>query len=312
MSNVLKARIPVIDLQDYTQGSPEARAAFVKTWGDGLTEFGFVSVANHAIDHELIRRAYGLFESFFALPAEVKDRYGKVAGGARGYTSFGKEHAKDSTVGDLKEFWHVGREGGIYPDNVWPAELTDLKTVGLDLFSRLEDTARTLLQALGDYFGLADRGYFADATRGGNSILRAIHYPPLLAHHDPKAVRAAAHEDINMITILCEATSSGLEILTREGDWVAIEALDGQLVVDAGDMLSRTTNQVIPATTHRVVNPEGSNKARYSLPFFVHPYPTFDLSCLPECVSAERPARFPPITAGEFLDQRLREIGLLK
>jgi isopenicillin N synthase-like dioxygenase len=253
------------------------------------------------------------------LPAETKEQYGKVFGGQRGYTSFGKEHAKDAKVGDLKEFWHVGRELGPeqpatsdYPANVWPKEIESFQETNLELYRQLEDTARILMRALGDYFGLEDREYFRKSIEGGNSILRAIHYPPLLPHHDPRAVRAAAHEDINMITILCEATSSGLEIQTHDGQWMAIDALEGQLVVDAGDMLSRLTNNVIPSTTHRVVNPEGENTARYSLPFFVHPYSEFDITCLPQCDTPDNPAKYPPITAGEFLKQRLREIGLLK
>jgi isopenicillin N synthase-like dioxygenase len=219
----------------------------------------------------------------------------------------------------LKEFWHVGRElppqhplRAEYADNVWPSEVPELQEAALGLFEQLEMTSDTLLRALGDYFELEDREFFVKACKDGNSILRAIHYPPLLPEMDQRAVRAAAHEDINMITLLCEATTSGLEILTRDGEWVGIEALKGQIVVDAGDMLSRLTNNVIPATTHRVVNPEGSNSTRYSLPFFVHPYSDFNIECLPCCASAEDPAKYPPITAGEFLTQRLKEIGLIK
>lgn len=314
-----KTKIPVVNLNDYINGSPEAKARFVQTWGDGLVKFGFVAVEGHPIDHALIRKTYKLFEEFYALPAEVKKQYGGVAGGARGYTGFGQEHAKDQKVGDLKEFWHIGRELAAghpyrseYPDNVWPAEMPELKETTLTLFSQLDYTAEVMLRALGDYFQLADRETFVKAIQDGNSVMRAIHYPPLTPEMDPNAVRAAAHEDINMITILCEATDGGLEILTHEGEWLAIDALEGQLVVDSGDMLSRFTNDVIPATTHRVVNPQGENRARYSLPFFVHPYSAFNLECLPECVTAENPAKYPPITAGEFLTQRLREIGLLK
>jgi isopenicillin N synthase-like dioxygenase len=318
VSTTSRTKIPVINLKDYMHGDAAAKAAFVKTWGDGLKEFGFVAVEGHPIDRALIRKTYDLYQQYFALPADVKEKYGKVAGGQRGYTSFGKEHAKDSKVGDLKEFWHVGRELGEqaptadYPANVWPTEIAEFKETNLGLYAQLEETARILMRALGDYFELEDREYFRKAIEGGNTILRAIHYPPLLPHMDPRAVRAAAHEDINMITILCEATSSGLEILTHEGEWMGIDALEGQLVVDAGDMLSRLTNNVIPSTTHRVVNPEGENTARYSLPFFVHPYSEFDITCLPQCDTPENPAKYPPITAGEFLKQRLREIGLLK
>ncbi|HEY9722658.1 MAG TPA: 2-oxoglutarate and iron-dependent oxygenase domain-containing protein [Oscillatoriaceae cyanobacterium] len=319
MSTTSRTKIPVINLQDYMHGSPEAQQRFVKTWGDGLREFGFVAVEGHPIDRALIRRAYDLFAQYFALPSENKSRYGGVAGGARGYTGFGKEHAKDQKVGDLKEFWHIGRELAAghpyraeYADNVWPSEMPELKDVTLTLFAQLDHTAEVLLRALGDYFQLDDRETFVKAVKDGNSVMRAIHYPPLRPEMDPRAVRAAAHEDINMITILCEATDGGLEILTHEGEWIEIDALEGQLVVDSGDMLSRFTNDVIPATTHRVVNPKGENRERYSLPFFVHPYSGFNLECLPCCNTAENPAKYPPITAGEFLTQRLREIGLLK
>lgn len=319
MATTSRISIPVLDMRDYTEGDPERKARFVQTWGDALKEFGFVSITNHQVDHTRLDRAYAMYEKFFQQPATVKEDYGGVHGGQRGFTGFMKEHAKDNKVGDLKEFWHVGQElptghayKDQYPDNVWPSELPELKEVALTLFDQLEGNARTLLRALGDYFELEDRDYFVKAIKDGNHVLRAIHYPPLQPGMDPHAVRAAAHEDINMITILPEATSSGLEILTREGEWVAVAPLPGQLIVDAGDMLSRLTNNVIPATTHRVVNPEGENSVRYSLPFFVHPYSDFNLEVLPQCVTDALPAKYPPITAGAFLNQRLREIGLLK
>ncbi|MEB3196049.1 MAG: 2-oxoglutarate and iron-dependent oxygenase domain-containing protein [Candidatus Sericytochromatia bacterium] len=318
MSTTARIQIPVLNMQHYTQGDANQKAEFVRTWGEGLRELGFVAIENHQVDPALIRQTYQLFESFFQLPKEAKERYAGV-GGQRGFTGFMKEHAKDNAVGDLKEFWHVGRElqpghpmQGQYPDNVWPDELPALRSVTLTLFEQLEANARILLRALGDYFELADRDYFVGAIENGNHILRAIHYPPLQPGMPPNAVRAAAHEDINMITILCESTAAGLEILTRDNEWVAIDALAGQLVVDAGDMLSRLTNGVIPATTHRVVNPAGENTVRYSLPYFVHPYSEFNIECLPCCDTADNPSRFPAITAGAFLNQRLREIGLLK
>lgn len=318
MHTTQRIQIPVLNMRHYTEGTPEQKAQFVRTWGEGLRELGFVAIENHHVDHALIRRTYALFEQFYALPKATKEKYARE-GGQRGFTGFMKEHAKDNSVGDLKEFWHVGRELtpghpmiGQYPDNVWPDEMPELKAVTLELFEQLEANARILLLALGDYFELPDREYFAKAIENGNHIMRAIHYPPLQEGMPAGAVRAAAHEDINMITILCEATSSGLEILTRDGQWVGIDALAGQLVVDAGDMLSRLTNHVIPATTHRVVNPEGENSVRYSLPYFVHPYSAFNIECLPQCDTPDNPRRYPPITAGEFLNQRLREIGLLK
>lgn len=312
-------QIPVVTLSDYTHGSPEARQRFVQTFGDGLKEFGFITLQGHGVDHALIQEAYQVFQDFFALDVETKRKYEHVAGGQRGYTSFGKEHAKDSAVADLKEFWHVGPELPLghayrseYPDNVWPDELPQMRPLMTTLFRDLQLTAEVMLEALGEYFDLPPET-FRDMVKDGNSIIRPIHYPPLQEGMDPRAVRAAAHEDINMITLLCEATEAGLEILTRDGEWVGVSALSGQIVVDAGDMLSRVTNEVIPSTTHRVVNPQdGRNVSRYSMPFFVHPYSRCDLTVMERFVTESQPAKFPPITAGMFLEQRLREIGLLK
>lgn len=319
MSVMNQVQIPVVTLSDYTHGSPEARRRFIQTFGDGLKEFGFITLQGHGVDHALIRQAYELFQEFFSMDLETKKRYEHVSGGQRGYTSFGKEHAKNNPVADLKEFWHTGPElpeghayRAEYPDNVWPTELPQLKPVMTQLYQDLQSTAEIMLEALGEYFDLP-KETFRDMVKDGNSIIRSIHYPPLEEGMDPRAVRAAAHEDINMITLLCEATEAGLEILTHTGEWVGVSALSGQIVVDAGDMLSRVTNEVIPSTTHRVVNPpDGRNVSRYSMPFFVHPYSACDLTVLDRFVSEENPAKFPPITAGAFLEQRLREIGLLK
>jgi isopenicillin N synthase-like dioxygenase len=308
--------IPTIDLDDYLTGGATARERMVKTLGDGLVEFGFLNVEGHGIDSDLVRGTYDLWQRFFALPEEVKKRYAGVDDGSRGFTPFGVEHAKDSPLPDLKEFWHVGQEPpaghplhGVYPGNVWPAEIPEIRQPTQRLYKTLERVAENLLRALADYFELP-RETFASMMQVGNSVLRVIHYPPVSPEHDP-AVRASAHEDINLITLLCEATDSGLEILTREGGWLAVETGEGQIVVDAGDMLSRCTNGVVPATTHRVVNPpSAANRERYSMPFFVHPFPSCDLTVKERFVSTDHPPKFPPITAGEFLDQRLREIGL--
>ncbi len=309
--------IPTIRLGAYEAGDGGARRAMVRTLGGGLREFGFVTVEGHGIDEGLIRRVYDLFKRFFRLDPVAKRRYSGTVGGARGYTSFGVEHAKDSPYPDLKEFWHVGRELPAghpyrreYPDNIWPAEVPELKEAVLDLYGRLERCAETLLLALAEYFDLP-RETFRSMMRDGNSVLRAIRYPPVPADSDPRSVRAAPHEDINLVTLLCEATDAGLEILTRRGDWLPVSAREGQIVADAGDMLSRVTNGVIPSTTHRVVNPPAArNRDRYSIPFFVHPYSACDLTVMKAFTSPEDPPRFAPITAGAFLEERLREIGL--
>ncbi len=313
--------IPQLDLSHYTTGTEAERRRFVSEWGDGLKEFGFVSIINHGVDDALIRRTYTDAERLFALPVEAKKKY-HIAGGAgqRGYTSFGQEHAKNRKVGDLKEFWHVGRDlpagatkRSAYGDNVWPSELPTFEKNTRDLFAALDKAAAVMLHALADYFQMP-QNVFSDMAHDGNSILRIIHYPPLKDMFTPGGVRAAEHEDINLITLLCESTSSGLEILTRQGEWIAVDALKGQIVVDSGDMLSRVTNEVIPSTTHRVVNPKSADDdvVRYSMPYFVHPYPDCPLRVFDECITADNPKKFEDTTADAFLMQRLREIGLIK
>jgi isopenicillin N synthase-like dioxygenase len=313
-------KIPLIHLSDYRRGTPAERERFVRTFGEGLREFGFASIDDHGIEDGLIRRTYSDVQALFSLTKEQKRRY-EVPGGAgqRGYTGFGKEHAKNRTVGDLKEYWHVARELpaghprlGDYGQNVWPTEVPTFRKNSVDLFQALDEVAATLLHALADYFGLPTHT-FSDMAHEGNSILRVIHYPPLKEIFVPGAVRAAEHEDINLITLLCEGTSSGLELLTRDGQWLPVDTLKGQIVVDSGDMLSRITNHVIPATTHRVVNPSRPEEdtVRYSMPFFVHPYPECELRVLDCTVTPDRPAKYPPTTADAFLKQRLREIGLM-
>ncbi|HVT57093.1 MAG TPA: 2-oxoglutarate and iron-dependent oxygenase domain-containing protein [Thermoanaerobaculia bacterium] len=310
--------VPTIDLSDYTSCDTSLRKQAIRTLGDGLVEFGFLTVEGHGIDPHLIRQTYALWQRFFALDEAAKRRHAAAAGGARGFTPFGVEHAKDNPTPDLKEFWHVGQEPPPghpfreeYPPNVWPAEIPELREPTLALYQRLEHVAAGLLRALAEYFDLP-RETFSSMMEIGNSLLRILHYPPVAPGSDP-AVRAAAHEDINLITLLCEATDSGLQLLRRDGSWLAVEALPGQIVVDAGDMLARVTNEVVPATTHRVVNPPGGgNRDRYSMPFFVHPYSACDLTILDRFVTAERSPRYPPITAGAFLEERLREIGLKK
>lgn len=309
--------IPTVRLSDYTQGTSKDRAHFVQAFGDGIKEFGFVTVAEHGVDDGLIRRTYADVEKFFALPDTTKRAYEiEGGGGQRGYTGFGKEHAKNQKVGDMKEFWHVGRDVGPdsphathYGSNVWPDQVETFKQNTLALYDALDRAAAVMLQALAEYFAVPTPT-FSNMAQDGNSVLRLIHYPPLKEKFIPGGVRAAEHEDINLITLLCESTSSGLELLTREGEWLAVDALKGTIVVDSGDMLHRVTNDVIPATTHRVVNPRSTadDVERYSMPFFVHPYPDCVLSPLPECGAP----KYEPITADAFLQQRLREIGLIK
>ena len=310
-------QIPTIDLADFTTGDSAARRRMVHTLGEGLQEFGFLNVTGHGIDSGLVRQTYDLWRRFFELPEETKKRYAGIEGGARGFTPFGVEHAKGRSQPDLKEFYHVGQTppaghplASTYPVNVWPDEIPEIEDPTLRLYKSLESTAQNLLVALAEFFELP-RDTFSSMMSVGNSILRVIHYPPLPDDVPDGAVRAAEHEDINLITLLPEATDSGLEILTREGEWLPVVSGPGQIVVDAGDMLSRVTNEVVPATTHRVVNPpEGSRADRYSMPFFVHPYPSCDLTVMRRFVTDGRPPKFAPITAGEFLDERLREIGL--
>ncbi len=316
----MSPRIPLLDLSHYSKGTP-ARAQFVRAFGEGLKEFGFVSIFNHGVDDALIRRTYAAAEKLFKLKPAAKDALEvKGGGGQRGYTAFGKEHAKNRKVGDMKEFFHVGRDltaghprAAGYGGNVWPADLPEFKSSALQLFDALDGAASVLLRSLAEYFA-APIDTFSDMARDGNSILRIIHYPPLKDMFIPGAVRAAEHEDINLITLLCEGTSSGLEILTRQKEWIPVDTLKGQIVVDSGDMLSRVCNEVIPSTTHRVVNPPSAaeDTVRYSMPFFVHPYPDAVLGCLPQCESKENPRRYPDIRADAFLQQRLREIGLIK
>lgn len=314
-SAVFMGSIPIVSLSDFVHGDAEARRRFVTTFGDALHEFGFVSVDRHGIDPGHIRRTYAAAAEFFGADATTKQGCAiPGSGGNRGYVGFGAEHAKNRKVGDLKEFYHVGRElpelgpGGT---NAFPASVPALEPATRTLYADLEDVARVLLAALADYFG-APPDTFTKMIVGGNSILRLIHYPPLREAFVPGGVRAAEHEDINLLTLLCESTAAGLEILTRDGRWLAVDAPAGHIVVDSGDMMQLITNGKLPSTTHRVVNPPSSedDQRRYSMPFFVHPYPSCPLAPLPFCVGDE-PPRYEATTAQGFLEKRLRELGLL-
>lgn len=309
-------KVPNLSLMSYVNGSANDQVTFVNELMVGLKDYGFIILTDHLVDQKKVDRAYDLLKQFYALPEETKMKYCGNNAGQRGYTPFKKEHAKDSKFGDLKEFWHVGRElaatsqyKGIYPENVWPSEISEFQTVMMDLYAAMDKTSVVLLEAIGKGLDVP-QNFFADMVNDGNSIIRAIHYPPTTNQDTKNSVRAAAHEDINLITLLVGATDSGLELLDRDGTWLAVNSKPGEIVVDTGDMMSRLTNDVLPATTHRVVNPDDSNTTRYSMPFFVHPHSNAVLSCLPSCVG--NGAKYPDITAGDFLIQRLKEIGLYK
>ena len=309
--------IPVVDLRDYTDGDEETRQAFVQKIGDALRELGFVAVEGHGVDTDLLYETYDQYEKFFDLPLETKQQYEFPEGGRqRGYTSFGVEHAKDSEKADLKEFWHQGRDlpedhpmAGRIPSNVWPEELPRLKETAQKLYQAMEESAETMLKAISLYLE-QDEDFLPTMIQDGNSIVRIIHYPVCDGFDEPGVMRAAEHEDINLITLLPEATQSGLELLDRNDEWIPIKAIKGQMIVDSGDMLSRITNDYLPSTTHRVVNPKGEPTARYSMPFFVHPHPDYKLEVLESCLEEGEEPKYEPITAEEFLFERLREIGL--
>ena len=308
--------IPVVDLRAFTHGDAASQDDFVRRFGAGLAEFGFVTLDRHDVPAELIRRAFDVTARLFALPPEALQRcVVPESKGNRGYVAFGRERAVGARLADLKEFWHVGQEtirpehAAIYERNVWPddAAVADFREVSLGLYRALESVALTSLRAVARYLQLPD-GHFADMAIEGNSILRLIHYPPVPADVPAGAVRAAAHEDINLLTLLVESTTGGLELQARDGAWIPVHSLAGQIVLDAGDMLQRATNGMIPATTHRVVNPSGPNVTRYSLPFFTPPRPEVVLAPAATTVTPERPARYEPITAQAFLEDRLRAI----
>ncbi|MEP6786418.1 MAG: 2-oxoglutarate and iron-dependent oxygenase domain-containing protein [Sphingomonadales bacterium] len=292
--------------------------AFSADFGGSFQRFGFAIIADHGIDAGLIARAWAATATFFALPLEEKMAYRAQKGGARGYIPFGIEIAKGATENDLKEFWHIGRDltpGHRYsdhmPPNVWPSNPAEFRAIFTELFAEFDRVGAKLLSAIALYLGL-DRDWFVGPVHDGNSVLRLLHYPPV----SPEApgIRAGAHEDINLITLLLGAEEAGLQLLDRDGNWLAVEPPPGALVVNVGDMLQRLTNHVMPSTTHRVINPPPERRgfSRYSMPFFLHLASDFEIKTLPGCISNENPDRYPtPITADGYLQQRLKEIGLL-
>ena len=312
--------IPKVNLIDFVKGTPTERKNFVASLGNAFETIGFVAVKGHLLTAESQQMLYEQVKLFFDLPVSIKAKYEiEGGGGQRGYTGFGKEHAKNKSKGDLKEFWHFGQDfktkpflEGKYSKNLLVKELENFNKVGNLVFLKLEETAKILLQALALYLDLNE--YYFDAyVTGGNSILRAIHYPPI--KEPPKeAVRAAAHGDINLITLLMGAQGGGLQVLNRQNQWIDAVAERDELMINIGDMLSRLTNNKLPSTVHRVVNPpkELWGKSRYSLPFFMHPTPEMPLNCLPQTVDKDHPKKYEDIQAGTFLNQRLIALGLLE
>ena len=322
MNDILYDAIPSVDLSDFTSQDVERKQKFVQSLGEAYQNIGFVAVKNHGLSDKLTANLYNSVKQFFNLSETTKLKYEiENIGGQRGYTAKGKEHAKGRNIGDLKEFYHVGQEvedrdrlNLDYPANVFPQEVPEFSTATVEAFRTLEAAGMQILRAIALYLEL-DEFYFDDRVVQGNSILRAIHYFPI---DNPEsvpegAVRAAAHGDINLITLLMGASTEGLQILRRDGAWIPVTALPDQIVVNVGDMLERLTNNKLRSTVHRVVNPalELLAKPRYSIPFFMHPISDMDLSCLSSCIDGNNPKQFEDITAGEFLNQRLREIGLI-
>jgi isopenicillin N synthase-like dioxygenase len=291
---------------------------FAQAIGDSYARFGFAIVRDHGLDAAMIERALTATKAFFALPEEAKRRY-HIPGGAgqRGYIPFGVEAAKGADKVDLKEFWHVGRElpaghrfRPFMPENIWPVEAPTFREDVYALYDALDRLGAKLLESIATYLG-QDKDFFVDAVRDGNSVLRLLHYPPVPPN--PEGIRAEAHEDINTITLLLGAEEAGLQLLTREGEWIDVAPPEGALVVNMGDMLQRLTNHVLPSTTHRVRNPSAARAhlPRYSIPFFLHFAPDYLIKTLPSCVTPDNPDRYAtPITAQDFLMERLREIRL--
>lgn len=316
MSNVAVRKVPELSLLSYVNGTNADKIKFVDNIFTGLKDYGFIILKDHTIEAKKIDKAYELVQAFFDLPLETKLKYKMDNGGQRGYTPFKTEHAKDNKNPDLKEFWHVGRElaatsqyKGVYPENVWPSEVVDLKKTFIEIYDAMDMTSKILLEAIGKGLDVPAT-YFDEMVTDGNSINRMIHYPPTKGEDTKNSIRAAAHGDINLITMLVGATASGLQLLERDGSWLDVNSKPGEIVVDTGDMMSRITNDVLPSTIHRVINPDSDSSARYSMPFFVHPHSNAMLKCIPSCVGTG--AKYADITAGDFLTQRLKEIGLYK
>lgn len=314
------SKIPSVDLSNFLSSNNDLKRDFVKKTGKAFQEIGFLSLKGHFLSKNCSENLYNQIKKFFDLPKNIKKKY-EFDGvkGQRGYTSYGKEHAKGKKEGDLKEFWHFGQDLNTksylknrYPENIIVKELEGFNKIGNLVFLKLEKTAKIILQALALFLKL-DEYYFDEFIDGGNSILRAIHYPAIT--QPPKeAERAAAHGDINLITLLIGAQGGGLQVLNRQNQWIDAIAKPDELIINIGDMLSRLTNNKLPSTVHRVVNPpkETWGSSRYSLPFFMHPSPEMPLNCIPQTIGKDNPKKYQDILAGEFLHQRLVDLGLLE
>lgn len=318
MENELLNEVPSLDLHDFLSGDPDTKAKFVADLGAAFNTIGFVAIKNHGLTDEMRLKLYEAVKRFFSLPEEEKKKYEhEELFGQRGYIGKGKETAKGFKVADLKEFYHIGQpepaEG--MAGNVFPENMPEFEAYTTLVYRTFENTGRTLLQALALYLDLPEH-YFDDKVKQGDSILRALHYFPIPNPDDlPEgAVRAAAHGDINLITLLMGASAEGLEVLRHDGAWIPITALPDQIVVNVGDMLDRLTNHKLKSTIHRVVNPprEKMGSSRYSIPFFMHPRGDMNLTSLDSCVDTAHPKLYVNMTAAEFLDERLRELGLKK
>ena len=318
--NNLLTGIPTLDIQAFIHGDEADKRAFAAELGQAYETIGFAAIHGHGIPDELIERLYAESEMFFALPSSTKQKYARPeANNQRGFVSMGIEHAKDSEAADLKEFWQVGQptppaahDPAHFPTNMDVSECPQFQQTAVETFKALEDLGQTMLRAIALHLGVAE-DYFEAWVSGGNSILRAIHYPPI-TREPASAVRAGQHEDINLITLLVGASASGLEVLRNDNTWIPITALPEHIVVNVGDMLQRLTNHRLKSTTHRVINPPRSewDKPRFSMPFFCHPQPEMRLDAMPHLIAPGEAPVEPPISAGAYLDQRLREIGLAK
>ncbi len=306
------SRIPILDIRRFDSDCEQ----FLTEFRDAYQEWGFAGITGHELDPQLIQAAWSASEGFFALPTKTKIQYeGAERDRSRGYIPFGVEKAKDSKHSDLKEFYHIGHQVDGFEHlspNIWPAEPIEFQAIFETLYAKLEGLARRVLMIFAVSLELPE-DYFDSRIYAGETLLRVLHYPPILDADIPN-LRAAEHEDINLITLLAGSEQDGLEVLSRQGDWVPINMIEGTIICNVGDMLQRLTNAKFPSTTHRVVNPKGdaARRSRYSIPFFVHPSPEVSLNCLEQCVDRKHPQQFDNINAGDYLEQRLREIGLLK